>query len=154
MAWIQTKGAPFGRLIASREFRALDELFFRAVRQSFAVVVAGECSFLLVVAVLRRLHHPLADRVLDPLPLALLAGTAILNQVIFSEALYLRAHKEEPFLWPSVFGALATAAASYFLGRCCGATGMMLGNFFLTLPGIALGTWIFVTRRRLWHAGA
>jgi hypothetical protein len=31
---------------------------------------------------------------------------------------------------------------------------MMLGNFFLTLPGIALGTWIFVTRRRLWHAGA
>ena len=151
MAWIQTKSAPFGRLIATRDFAELDRLFFKAMRQSFAVVALGQCAFWLAVLVLRQLRHPLADRVLDPLPLALLAATAIVNQVIFAEALYLRAHKEEPFLWPSVFGALATAAASYFLVRCCGATGMMMGNFFLTLPGIVLATWIFVTRRRLWH---
>lgn len=154
MAWIQTKGAPLGRLIATRDFRALDGLFFRAMRQSFAVVALGQSAFWLAVYVLRTLQHPLAQRVLDPLPLALLAATAIVNQVIFAQALYLRAHKQEPFLWPSVFGAVATAIASYWLGRCCGATGMMMGNFFLTLPGIALSTWIFVTKRRLWHAAA
>jgi hypothetical protein len=152
MAWIQTKGSPFGRLIATRRFQELDHLFFRAMRQSFAVVLLGQAAFGLAVYALRALHHPLAQRVLDPLPLTLLSATAVVNQVIFAQALYLRAHKQEPFLWPSVFGALATAGASYELGRRYGATGMMIGNFLLTLPGIVLSTWIFVTKRRLWHA--
>ena len=38
ISWINTKAAPFGAMIARREFYAkLDHLFFRWVKQSFAV---------------------------------------------------------------------------------------------------------------------
>jgi hypothetical protein len=66
---------------------------------------------------------------------------------------YLRAHKQEPFLWMYVASALAVSASTFFLGRAYGATGMMLGYFVATLVvSLGGGTWIFLRKRREWHA--
>ena len=43
VSWVSTKSAPFGTLIARKEYRRLDQTFFQALRQSFAVSLAG-CS--------------------------------------------------------------------------------------------------------------
>ena len=37
LAWMSTKAAPFGSLVARRDFDALDTLFFRTLRQSLAI---------------------------------------------------------------------------------------------------------------------
>ena len=67
-------------------------------------------------------------------------------------AAYLRAHLREPFLWPSLIGALLTAAAAIWAAPQWGATGVVTvlvvinGLFFLP---IAL--WLWVLLRRKWR---
>jgi hypothetical protein len=75
------------------------------------------------------------------------------NQIVFSEALYLRAHKQEKFLMISVLNALFMATSTYFLGKRFGAIGMVSGYLVInTVIGLGLGTYTFLKYRRLWHA--
>src|SRR3984957_2733009 len=41
ISWVSTKSAPFGTLIARKEYGQLDQTFFQALRQAFAVSLAG-----------------------------------------------------------------------------------------------------------------
>ncbi len=95
-----------------------------------------------------------AQRLLPPLPFALLLLTMCLNQAVASMALYLRAHKQEKFLVNSVLGGLLVAASTLTLGRWFGPTGMLAGFLAVTVVvGIGMGSWTFNKYRRLWHAG-
>lgn len=152
IAWVATKAAPFGQLIAQRKFRQLDHIFFPALWQSVCVAVLGCGSFWLITVYLYSTENPLAQRILPPLPLGLLAITTILNQIVFAEAIYLRAHKQEPFLFISIVTGLLTATLAYILGYYFGATGMMAGYCMVTII-ISLfgGSLIFFYKRRSWH---
>jgi uncharacterized membrane protein len=152
LAWISTKASPFGALVARREFGTLDRLFFRTLWQSALLLVAGAVVMLLGLAVaIQRFPH-LAARIL-PMPIfAVLLATIFCNHIVFSEALYLRAHKREPFLRVSIAVGVLTACSTLLLGRFWGASGVTLGYFCTSgLFGLAFGTYIFVTKRRQWH---
>ena len=154
VAWVNTKAAPFGAMIARREFGRLDGVFFRAVAQATALCLAGALVLWTGCVYLNRHGLPFAHRLLPPLPLALLLSAVVINQVVSAEALYLRAHKQEKFLINSVVAAVAAALCAYFLGRRYGALGMAAGNAILALVvGLGFGTWTFVKYRRQWHAG-
>ena len=76
-----------------------------------------------------------------------------MNVVVFGEALYLRAHKQEKFLLNSILGAVLVAPSTWFLGRLYGAQGIVAGNLAIAfLMGLPLGTYVFLKYRRLWHA--
>ncbi len=162
IAWMNTKAAPFGRMIARREYDALDRSFFRALWQStLAAVLAcsavwGVVSWLGMRGV--RAHGVLlASRLLAPLPLAMLFFGTVGNIVVFAEALYLRAHKQEKFMINSILGALYIAPLAYFLGRWQsgygGAWGIAAAYAFGTLIiGLGYGTYTFLRWRRIWHA--
>ena len=154
MSWINTKVPIFGQLIAQKDYKALDRLFFRSLFQALFVVIGGGVALWFIVVGLYAWQIPLSQRILRPLPLALLIGVAVINVIIFGQASYLRAHKKEPFLWNSVIGAILTATSTYFLGRTFGAMGMVVGYFALTaFLGLGWATWIFVTKRGEWHSG-
>ncbi len=152
LSWVTTKSAPFGTLIARGDWRELDRRFFPCLWQSWAVVALGGTAFWTAAFVLHQLHHRLAGRMLAPLPLALLVGTALINHVISSQALYLRAHKQDPFLPLSLTVGALVALSSVLVVRPYGATGLMLGYFLVyLLVGLGGGTWLFVRARRRWH---
>jgi O-antigen/teichoic acid export membrane protein len=153
IAWINTKAAPFGAMVARREFAELDRHFFAALKQSVGVCIAGAILVLGLVIWMSHLHFRLAQRLLDPLPLGILLLTIILNVSVFGEALYLRAHKQEKFLLNSVLAAVLMTASTFFLGRAYGAMGMVSGSLLIAVVvGLPLGTWTFVKYRREWHA--
>jgi hypothetical protein len=153
IAWINTKAAPFGTMIARKEYSKLDQLFFLALKQSIAVCVAGGLVVWLGAIYLNWAHFSFAHRLLDPVPLGLLLLTTLLNITIFAEALYLRAHKQEKFLLNSVLGAILVSASTYFLGRSYGALGIVGGSLTIGLIlGLPLGTYTFVKYRKMWHA--
>lgn len=155
LAWVNTKAAPFGNLVAKRDFKGLDRMFFPCLWQSLVVVACGGMMFWAAAFYARSLHHPLGQRLLDPLPLGLLVATMVVNQVVVAEATYLRAHKQEPFLGVSMLAACLVGLSTYFLGRPFGATGMMVGYFtVIVVVGLGFGTWVFVRKRRLWHSEA
>ena len=94
----------------------------------------------------------LAGRVLTPWAFGLLMLTAILNHIVFCQALYLRAHKAEPFLVIGICGAAIMAASTYLLGRFVGVNATALGFFVATALFTAPVTHIFLKKRREWHA--
>jgi hypothetical protein len=152
MAWMSTKASPFGNLVARNEIDTLDRLFFRTLWQSTILCAIGAAVVFACFLVGSSIDPKLALRFLTPWAFGLLLLTIIINQVIFSEALYLRAHKQEPFLVPSVAGAFITFGTSWVLAKFLGADAVALGCFLTTaLIGLPWGTYIFITMRRQWH---
>lgn len=151
--WVSTKAVPFGGLIAKREFEKLDRLFFPSLWQSVSLMVLGGSAFWVISTYLYGIGHPLSRRLLEPLPLGLLIASSVVNVIIYVEAVYLRSHKREPFLVLSLLIGVLVGLSTYFLGKRFGATGMMGGYFVVNLVlGFGVGTWIFIQKRREWHA--
>lgn len=154
ISWINTKAAPFGAMIARREYGELDRVFFRSAAQALMLCSLGATAAWLADVALVHFGVRFAQRLLPPLPFALLLITMCLNQAVASMALYLRAHKQEKFLVNSVLGGLLVAASTLTLGRWFGPTGMLAGFLAVTVVvGIGMGSWTFTKYRRLWHAG-
>jgi O-antigen/teichoic acid export membrane protein len=162
VAWMNTKAAPFGRLIARREYAALDKSFFRALQQSLLAALVGCTAVWTVVFLLTkwgiRSHGTLlSTRLLAPVPLGMLFFGTVGNIVVFAEALYLRAHKQEKFMINSIAGAVYIAPVAFLLGRWQnphgGAWGIAaayaVGTLFI---GLGYGTYTFLRWRRIWHA--
>lgn len=153
ISWISTKSAPFGSMIARREYSQLDMTFFASLRQAIGVSVACALIVWAGVLYLNWKNDSLSHRVLTPTCMALLLSNTILNIVISAEALYLRAHKQEKFLLISVLGALLVSLSTYFLGKAYGSFGMVAGALSVSLfVGLPLGTLTLQKYRRLWHA--
>ncbi|MGZ8853718.1 MAG: hypothetical protein ACXW2X_10010, partial [Thermoanaerobaculia bacterium] len=150
---LTTKSPLFGEWIARRDFAALDARFFPIMWRSFGLMAFGSAALFGGVLALRAIGHRWSERLLEPLPLALLLAALLASTIVFAEAVYLRAHKREPFLGIYIASALVIAPSTFFLGRAYGATGMMFGYFVATaVVTLGGGTWVFLRKRREWHA--
>ncbi len=151
-AWMNTKAAPFGRLIALRRFGELDHRFFRAFTQSLSIGSLGAGAVWLLALVLHHLENPYAARFLSPLPLGLMLVGYLMNSAVSAMALYLRAHKQEKFMINSIAGALYSAPVAWLLGQRFGGLGIAAGYAAGSLViGLGFGTYTFLRWRRLWH---
>lgn len=151
VSWVSTKSAPFGTLIARKEYGRLDHAFFQAIRQAVGVAIAGALVAWLGVTYLNLHHIRFAQRLLDPLSIAMLMITMITNVAISAEAYYLRAHKQEVFLLNSVVGALTVTALTLIFGRLYGARGIVASCSVGSVPGLMWATFLFQKYRKLWH---
>jgi len=153
IAWVNTKAAPFGSMIARKEYASLDQIFFRTLLQSVAVCFLGSVAIWGAVVYLNLSLSPFAHRVLQPLPFGMLLIATIFNHIVICEAIYLRAHKQEKFLVNSIVGAAFMLLSSYVLGIRFGATGMISGYLVSsTFIGLGAGSYTFFKYRRIWHA--
>ncbi len=152
-AWINTKAAPFGGMIARRDFSTLDQVFFRALRQSCLLLAGGMTLTLISISVIE-MHFPQITTRILPIPIfAILAITVFLNHIMISEAAYLRAHKQEPLLLQAIAVAVLTGTSTVIAGKLWGATGVTIGYFFCGGAfNLISGTYVFIRRRREWHA--
>lgn len=151
-SWVSTKAAPFGTHIARKDFKTLDEVFKKASQQAVGVLLLGGVAFFAAYYTLKLAGIPLTGRFLDPLALLFLLGSAVVNCIIFCQAIYLRAHKQEPFLINSLAGAVIVPLVIFFLGRPYGGFGIAAGLFWVgLLIGLPWATWVFLRKRRQWH---
>jgi hypothetical protein len=151
VSWVSTKSAPFGTLIARKEYPRLDQIFFRALRQSSAVSIAGAIFAWLGCVYLNLQHFRFAHRLLDPVSLGILLLYMIVNVIITAEAYYLRAHKQEVFFTNSVVGALAVTTCTFLFARRYGAVGIVVSCCILNFGGLVWATHKFRKYRNLWH---
>jgi hypothetical protein len=153
VSWVSTKAAPFGGMIASKDFAQLDRIFFQALRQSVCVCAGGAILVWLGSVYLNAARIHFAQRMLDPLSLGILLLATIINVIVVAEAVYLRAHKEEKFLNGSILGAVLIGSSTYWLGKRYGAIGMVSGYLAVGIfVGLGYNTFIFLKYRKQWHA--
>ena len=153
MAWVATKVPRFGILVAKKNYTELDRFFFRTSGISMGVISLGAVLLWLLVYGLNYFEHPLAQRLLSPLPFGLFIVGAVLGQIAQCQSAYLRAHKKEPFLLYSFVYGLLNGIVVWFLGSRFGAIGASVGYLsVMTLVSVPLGSYIWITCRRKWHA--
>ena len=151
LSWMTTKAAPFGSLIAKKDTPGLDRMFFRSLRQSIALFIGAAALVLLGVLAAPYLFPKVSSRIEDWPVFLLLLLTALSSHVVQSEAIYLRAHKCEPFLVQSIVIALCTAGSVVLLAKTSGALGVSLAYFaVLGVAGVISATIIFRTKRNQW----
>lgn len=155
LAWMTTKSAPFGNLIAKSDNAGLDALFFRAFRQSLLLLSAASALVLSAVLAIPWVVPRLGHRIVSWPVFLFLLLTAIGGHVVQSEAIYLRSHKCEPFLLQSILIATATAAGVTFFAKTSGTLGVAVAAFIvLGVCGTASATTIFFSKRRSWGYAA
>jgi len=151
-AWISTKAARFGMLIARREFQALNRMAVRSGMACVGVAALGAVGLESVVLALRSFGSPLAKRLLPPLPMGLFLAGQVVMQASAVQAVYLRAHKREPFAALTAMAALLVVGSTCYFGKAYGAVGAAASYCGVTLLFILpVGTAILTRCRRLWH---
>jgi hypothetical protein len=110
MSWVNAKAPAFASLIGSNDRVALNRTFWGATARSFAFVAVASLGVLAAAWLLERIGAPIAGRVSGLPVLACLAVVTVANSLVFAFATYMRAHKEEPMLVPSIVGGALTAA--------------------------------------------
>lgn len=151
ISWMTTKVPVFSKLFAQLDFKFADNLFSKTFKQVLAINLAGVLSLLFIVFLLRYYHISLGERFLPMYLIALLGVSIFLNQMVFSWATYLRCHKKEPYLFPSVVSAISIGISTVVLGKLFGIKGLVLG--YVAIVAI-MKLWeyrIFVISKKLWH---
>ena len=137
MSWINAKLPKFSALVAKNNRILLNELFIKSLRNSVIFLVLGVSAIFVVYRFLMEYNFNYVDRFSSiPVILAIAIAT-IANCIIFSLAAYMRAHRKEPMLWPSIIGGIFSVIAIYY-GSLHGLLFMMqmynLVTVFLILP--------------------
>jgi len=152
MVWMNAKAPEFGKFIAKTEWKKLDDLFFRVAVQSVIVVTAGAVVGCGAIWYLQFSRYQFGERFISVSNVAILLVAVIFQIIINCFATYLRAHKKEPFMIPSLCGAVSQGCATWFLGMHYSAFGVTLG-FLLNnlLIGLPVSYIIWQKCRRAWH---
>jgi O-antigen/teichoic acid export membrane protein len=153
--WSMSKAPRFGVLVARKDYKELDSLFYRLSIASFLIAACSAAAIWGGVYFLYAFKYPIAQRFLPPLPTGIFLAATVLLQVSYPQAFYLRAHKQEPFLWLSITAGMLIALSNWLLGRFFSATGMAVGYLaVVALVSLPVGTLIWYRRRLEWHADA
>jgi len=150
--WVYPKTPRFGMLIARKDYVGLDRLWLRVSLVSLGVVSVGVGAIWLLIYWLNAMHIGLAERLLPPLPVSLLALAAISLQVMNCYNMYLRAHKQEPFVTVGFVGSLLIGLLVWLLGSQFGPVGATAG--FLAVAAVIVLPWqtaIWLRCRAEWH---
>jgi O-antigen/teichoic acid export membrane protein len=155
MAWMNTKSAPFGKLIALKRYAELDQRFFRSLLQATSIGLLGAGTVWALDEVLTAAGNHYALRFLPPVAVAMLLIGVVANTAVSSMAIYLRAHKQEKFMVNSIIGALYAAPMAWIVGHRYGGIGIAAGYAVGSLViGLGYGTYTFLRWRRVWHSPA
>jgi hypothetical protein len=151
LAWMTTKASPFGQLIARNEIAELDRLFFRSLLQSLGLFCLAGITALTGVILLNHFAPALSRRIVSWPIFLLLLLTALGSHVVQSLAIYLRAHKCEPFFLQSILIAFTSALGVVLVARPGGALGISIVYFLvLGVSGVISATIIFQAKRSQW----
>lgn len=150
LSWMTARIPAMTRAVLTKDWAHLDHVYWRAFRMSCLAFVAGAILFVIMRLLLE--WTPYGSRFLPVVETAGLLLAMGFYHVSGLFAAYLRAHLREPFLWPSLIGALLTASAAIWAAPQWGSAGVVTvlvainGIFFLP---VAL--WLWVHLRRKWH---
>ncbi|MBN1532973.1 MAG: hypothetical protein JXA20_09945 [Spirochaetes bacterium] len=152
--WVISNVPKFNISVAKKQWHDLDTKARSSIIYSVATYLAGVASVtLLVLCLYGRIPHfdRIVGRFLNLIPMAMLASAWFLQIIINGLAVYLRAHKEEPYVIPSVVSGIYIAATTFLCARYLPAEYLFLGFLSSYIWGLPWCAKIFRDKRILWH---
>ena len=155
-SWMNTKIPLYSKLIALKDYFTLDLLFNKTLKQMFSISFILLASFFLLIMILNVSqfkfgNHVLADRFLSYWPLIIMILSVCIQQFISSWAMYLRCHKQEPFLILSISNGIACLCSTFLLGNLYGLYGITIGYLLINVMVAPWAYNIYKTKKEEWH---
>jgi len=147
---VNSKSPEFGKLVAVRDWQALDRLFYKVLSQSIMLVVPGALAGWGAMYLLQ-LYSRLGQRFIPASQAAYLLAAACIITAVYAFAVYLRAHKQEPMVLLSLVTALVQGGATWFLGKNYGSKEVALGFLCVNLLSFPFVYLIWQRCRAIWH---
>lgn len=157
LSWLNTKVPLYSKFVALKNYKSLDSIFNKSLKQMVFVCFVLFVLFEFVILFLnytniRWADTVLADRFLGWLPTLIIMIPVFLNQFVGSWATYLRCHKQEPFLMNSVVMGVSCCLSTFILGKMYGLYGVITGYCLLTaFVSVPWGYWIYIKKKKEWH---
>jgi hypothetical protein len=148
VTWVTTRAPYFCQLIALHRYAELKIVFRKIVLTSTIISALGLALLVLGLMVARAFIPAFSERILGNGSIVCFALASLANHLVNSFAIYLRAHKEEPFLTASVaVGALMsiTVLALSHISTNAVAIGYSGVVIFVSLPWASI---IFISKRK------
>lgn len=155
-SWINTKVPTMSGLIALKDYKQLDNLFFKTRKQILFVAISIVFLFIVAIYILQNYNIPvlshIGSRFLPLIPLSIFSFALLLQVPINCWAIYLRCHKKEPLLTNSVVGGILSCISVLTLGKYFGLYGLIMGFLFMQITTGALWVYlVFKKKRYEWH---
>lgn len=149
--WIYVINPKLNMLVSQKNWKELDKLFARNLKLSIFTFLLGSVSFIVAYWFVYENYPKIADRFLDKINLSILLFVWFIQLIINSLAIYSRAHKEEPFVIPSlvvgVYIMITTVVAAFFLPKEYLFIGFY-SSFIIAFPWF---TSVYVKRKMMLH---
>jgi len=151
-AWLYAVTPKLNMHVSQREWKHLDALFARHLILSVITFLA--CA-VVVLASMHALRGRLAlvDRLVSLTSMSLLATAWFFQLIVNGLAVYLRAHKKEPLVVPSVTTAVYAFVSTLLCARYLSTRYFFLGYLSSYVWGIPWVLYIFSTKRKAWQVG-
>jgi len=148
MSWVNAKAPSFTSHISLKQKHELNKLFVAVFVRSTLFIFFVSAGLVTAAIFLDHLGLTFMTRISSPNVIAVIGGVTLVNSMVFSMAIYMRAHREEPMLSQSIAVGLLTAIAVYF-GSSFGVLNMML--WYLAVCSFVSLPWTIVLFLRYWN---
>ena len=149
--WISTKSAIWGQMASRKAWKSMDSLFWKVTPQAVGIAALASAIALFLLPHLAEWIPRFSGRVPEWRVLLMLCLVTVMNQVVFAEAFYLRAHKREPFLANSVFFGLAMAVGLFCFQHSSAFSISSMYAILTFFVGLIWGSIVFIYCRSHWH---
>jgi hypothetical protein len=153
-SWTVPRVPSFGVLINRRDFKGLNEIFWKISKMIFFVSFFVSALILIGVYALSTSNHPFSHRLLGPLPIALFLLATIAYDLTMPMGYYLIAHKKMPTLKVAVAAGLVMCIFTLVFGKYYGATGIAAGYLSVMIAAFFWTTAIWKKCRISWHTAS
>lgn len=150
--WMKPNMPKFGMYIAKKKYFKLDEHFFKLLKITSFFLLLSALVLWGAFYIINYFEYSFASRMLPMIPITLLILTVTLNSGFSPFSDYLRAHKKEPMVIPSVLSAILIATSNIYFGSKYGALGMTIGYFCVALFFTPIVFSIWYILRKNWHS--
>lgn len=157
-SWINTKVPRLSGFIAQKDYKSLDLLFGKTMKQMMLIGTSCLIAFIVVIYAIQKMDFMLfgihiGDRFLPILPLSLMAWAIWTMFPINCWATYLRCHKKEPLLLNSVVMGILCCLSTIVFGKIYGLYGITIGFASLRIISLSWIYYTYKTKKREWHNG-
>ena len=150
-SWIAPRVPQFGMLIASREFKKLDDLFRRVTIIVWLITAVLAICCWICIYLLNVFDFTLAKRLLPPLPTGALLASQVLITISVPFSIYLRAHKKEPLLALSVIYGVLIGFSTLLSGKYYSINEVAFGYLAINIIVLPFIIYVWQKSKKEWH---
>ncbi|MBP5768283.1 MAG: hypothetical protein J6W51_04135 [Fibrobacter sp.] len=156
-SWINTKVPRLSGFIAQKDYKNLDILFEKTMKQMLLVGTAAILCLVLAIYFMQSnkimfLGINIGERFLPIIPLSLMAWSSWTMIPISPWATYLRCHKKEPLLINSIVMGILCCISTLSFGHLYGLYGIVIGFASLRIISVIWIYYTYITKKMEWHS--